>query len=381
MDFNTYINIMKNVLDCSSLTKTIRVLIECIVKSDVEKKRLLNIKDETLRKYVSNIDLDSDRVIEPVRKSVYKLFKNIKKADLDIDKLIGFLNNKKSSLEIFFPPYIPDDMKNDVVNIAANMFYNFIINSNYTNPYIKKHTPKYNNEVNSLLTEASYRCSYCKRSLYFDHPQTKPLYEVLLLTSRSIKSDKNLNTTVNSIKHKLILCPICKTRYKLMHIPSDNTLINYKDMLAYASAHRIEEHINTEKILINIEKIKEINDMYNSGDIKPLCESDFTEYYPKRIEEKLDDCDAILCERIKSDNAIFFQYYKQYLQQIFTYGDTNFDVIRNFIKEQYKSKEKIIDDYGEICYYLVESIRKALDLNVITSELLIAYFIQDCEVF
>ena len=375
---------MKKVFECTRLTDTVRFLIDHIVISEDKKKEILDLKDETLRKYVSKIDFEAMPIQfnPPVRKSVYKLFKNIKVTDLSEDGIYYlFDETKRNRLKHYFNTCNYIYNKDDIVITAYEMLKNIILNSDYTNPYIKKHTPKYNNEIKTLLTEAGFRCSYCKKSLFFDFPETNPLYEMYLLTSSNINSGNKLNVTANSINHKIILCPICKTKNTLKYIPSENDLIIEKGVLAFTSAKRIEEQVSTEKILINMEKIKEINDMYNSGDIKPLCESDFTEYYPKRIEEKLDDCDAILCERIKSDNAIFFQYYKQYLQQIFTYGDTNFDVIRNFIKEQYKSKEKIIDDYGEICYYLVESIRKALDLNVITSELLIAYFIQDCEVF
>ena len=236
-----------------------------------------------------------------------------------------------------------------------------------------------------LYDEAKGKCPLCLYSLTYEknnklykdfeiahiYPLNPTKDEIELL-----KDEIRLGN-VNDLTNLIALCPNCHNQYdKPRTIEEYRNLVKIKqrllknnEILKYYSSFYIEEEIaNIIENIVNCD----LNEDNEELSFKLMT-----------VDNKTNNsCPLSLQKHIKRNVAEYFNY----IRSLFTEIDKNipgkFDAIASQIKSFYKKCQMTNSNQEWIYYQLVDWLcSKTQTTNKISAEIIIAFFIQDCEVF
>ena len=236
-----------------------------------------------------------------------------------------------------------------------------------------------------LFAEVDGMCPICTKSLmynkagklhkFFEVAHIYPLNptkseEVLLMNEELLSEDRNDNNNL------IALCTDCHTKFD-----KQKTIEEYREMVAL------------KKKLINRSEISEfIYDNPIESDIKIiltlLTEQDVeieseVRYSAKKINDKLSEKILPITKRnIKNDVAMYYSVIRERFKEIDSINNNTFEIISLQVKTSYLKLSKDTDNQQEIFEKLVEWLNKrTMEYSVDACKIVIAFFIQNCEVF
>ncbi|UIB00726.1 HNH endonuclease [Desulfovibrio desulfuricans] len=239
---------------------------------------------------------------------------------------------------------------------------------------------------NHLLDEVNSLCPICGTSLL---PQQgnefRRIYEIAHIyplnpTESQLKIIPHiemLGTDINGFENLLAACPKCHTEYdKYFSVDDYNKWKNIK--LALRSKRNIKNVFS----VFNIED--DIADVINSLSAFELeNELEKIDYKTLKIDQKLvDDIPFVLKKTIKNDVVDYFKFIQSQFFEICKENSLSFDIIASQVKSFYiKCKQEGFKQF-EIYNILADWLdNKTKYKSKRACEIVIAFFIQDCEIY
>lgn len=247
---------------------------------------------------------------------------------------------------------------------------------------------KYNdNEKIILYNEVNGVCPSCSIDLMIKKgKKLSKLFEIAHIyplnpTAEEIKLlkvEEKLSIDPNDLLNLICLCPTCHTKF---------------DKIKSVDEYR--ELVQIKKRVINKNKEKELwSDYKIESEILDILEtiynldSEFDDsvelsYEPKTIESKSNTSLTIPTKRKIINNVEdYFVVIKQKFNELDSIKLTSTEVISSQIKVYYLKLQGIYDNQNEIFYALVEWLdKKTKQKSKDACEVIVSYFIQNCEVF
>ena len=186
-----------------------------------------------------------------------------------------------------------------------------------------------------------------------------------------------LGTDINGFENLLAACPKCHTEYdKYFSVDDYNKWKNIK--LALRSKRNIKNVFS----VFNIED--DIADVINSLSAFELeNELEKIDYKTLKIDQKLvDDIPFVLKKTIKNDVVDYFKFIQSQFFEICKENSLSFDIIASQVKSFYiKCKQEGFKQF-EIYNILADWLdNKTKYKSKRACEIVIAFFIQDCEIY
>lgn len=245
------------------------------------------------------------------------------------------------------------------------------------------------NEQLILYSEVEGICPNCTNSLmYKKNRQNRKQFEIAHIYPLNptkeelelLKNEERLSKDPNDIKNLICLCVTCHTIFD-----KPRTLEEYRDLVA--KKKRILK-IATEKAIWNDTKIEndifELIKMLSNGNFD-LSKVDILSYSPKEIDEKTDDTITILTKRkIHNNVRDYFHIVRSKFIELDNLAPLTTETISTQIKTHYLKicKEHTEINQKDVFDALVSWLAKRTNqTNIDASEIVISYFIQNCEVF
>lgn len=241
-------------------------------------------------------------------------------------------------------------------------------------------------EKEILFSQVDGVCPLCAKSLTYKKNQGKPQkkYQIAHIyplnpTAEEIsllKDEPRLSEDVNTLDNVIPLCTDCHTQFdKPRTVKEYRKLYDVKLRLIQEDklkgtyyAYAIEEEIGS--IIRTLST--------NLGEeVTPL------DYSVLKVDEKVnDDFDPLLKRHIKSDVADFYHYIKNSFAEIDKGSPGKFDLIAGQIKTFYLNLKMQTDNQEVIFNSMAEWLQRRAVIGTIDScKVIIAFFIQNCEVF
>lgn len=242
------------------------------------------------------------------------------------------------------------------------------------------------NEKMILFSEVGGRCPLCGDPL--SHKKNGQIYktfevahiypanplpaEVLLL-----KNEKRLSEDVNSLKNVIAVCRKCHKKFD-----TPRTIEEYQKwyrlkqkLIQEAETKSTYQLFNVEAEIITV--LKRINSSDSENELIQLS------YQSLKIDEKTNDTlPYILKKAIKSDVVDYFDFIRKQFIEIDKVTPYKFDTLASQVKSFYCKCMQTNQSQEYIYNVLVDWLdEKTNRYSKKACEILVAYFVQDCEVF
>lgn len=242
------------------------------------------------------------------------------------------------------------------------------------------------NEKMLLYNEVDGRCPICGEVLVYKkdgkinksfeiahiYPANpRPEEEVLL------KDEERLSHDVNSLRNVIAVCRICHKKFD-----TPRTVEEYRSWVRLKKKLIDDTELKNTYVLFNIEsEIKIVLESLNSYNIEealvPLS------YESLRIDQKTNETFPFVLKRsIKRDVVDYFDYIHRLFVEMDQVTPYKFDTLASQIKGFYCKCMQISSNQEYVYSTLVDWLNKKTNsYSKRACEIVIAYFIQDCEVF
>ena len=240
-----------------------------------------------------------------------------------------------------------------------------------------------------LFTEVDGMCPLCPNALMYEkNKQNRKNFEIAHIyplnpkkeEQELLKNEEKLSTDPNDLKNLICLCVSCHTKFD-----KPRTIEEYKELVSIKKTLTRE---SKDKLLWNDTKIEseivEIIKLLSNEDID-LSKEDILAYDPKEIDRKVNDTITPLTKRkIKLNVQDYFNIVKTKFVELDKITPLTTETISSQIKTHYlllckehkEVNQKVIFD--SMVTWLSKRANQSSDE---ASEILISYFVQNCEVF
>lgn len=307
-------------------------------------------------------------------------------ANLDKEGFIESINHYerpetvRKNLANDIAPYANGEVNED--NVGEILFELFNEALNYeTNPSkknerklakAKQESSAFKGDMGSVLLEdCRFACSYpgcgCSLQTVNDRNSGTPSYEIAKISPHKKSEYNNL----------LCLCYSCFDSYILGYTQQKEKELKTVKTIQSSSRYSniVLDEIEIEKgITLIVEKISEAKE----EDLKNL------NYNPVSINEKVEDeSEFMLRETIEFYVAKYYTFVHKTMQNLSEEGKFKDELVRIQIKENYKNlkNQKNKPSKENIFNSLAEKIQKQTKQNIISCHIVVAYYVQSCEVF
>lgn len=225
-----------------------------------------------------------------------------------------------------------------------------------------------NNYGDALLRESQSYCSFpgCAKPLYKEsNGKTQWVYEVVMI-------DKNQDSDISNL---LAACPDCHATYLL-----DNDtklmkrLLSIKNVISKATlADLAVGDIKIEQgLTAALEKIKNLN-------VKELEKATFN---PEKIEDKIDPKkEPALYMLNRTHVSSYYLTVREILRNYDKKGVLDYEELQEQMKGLYRKLKKKNMSQMEIFEHITSKIKNSTRHESIICQIIVAYFVQNCEVF
>lgn len=239
-------------------------------------------------------------------------------------------------------------------------------------------------EKELLFAQVKGICPLCGKILLYKKKNWYGKYQIAhiyplnpdLIESELLENEERLSNDSNSLDNLLPLCSDCHEEFD-----KPRTVEEYRQLYDIKKKLIEEEKIKGLyfKYTISEEILLIINSLSNQTENIP----DKLEYTALRIDDKLrKDFSPILKKHIVNDVTDYYAYMKNIFKEIEKNNPGQFDLIANHIKSFYLDVKLKTDDQELIYNKMAEWIRtKAPSSSIDACKVIIAFFIQNCEVF
>ncbi|MBY8963340.1 HNH endonuclease [Flavobacterium sp. D11R37] len=240
-----------------------------------------------------------------------------------------------------------------------------------------------------LLAQVDSICPLCPKPLIYEkNGKNYKQFEIAHIyplnatkeEKELLKDEEKLSEDLNDLNNLICLCVGCHTKYD-----KPRTIQEYRNLVEIKK-QKLKEHKS--KLLwetSNLEKeISEIIQVLSNHDFNSSTD-DILNYNPKTIDDKVNNTITLLTKRkIHRNVQDYYIIVKNKFIEFDKTHPTTTEIISSQIKLHYLHLYKQSDDKDqkEIFDQLVKWISKKADLkNSDAAEILISYFVQNCEVF
>ncbi len=238
-----------------------------------------------------------------------------------------------------------------------------------------------------LHSEVEGMCPLCPRSLiYAKEGKNYKEFEIAHIyplnpkkdEAELLKNEERLSKNSNDLENLICLCVSCHTKFdKPRTIPEYRLLVDKKKKLLRQRRQKeiwIDTKIEQDIVLI-------IETLYAEN--IDLTEDDILKYNPKTIDEKVNDTITLLTKRkIHRNVQDYFYIIKNKFIELDSISPTTTEIISLQIRTHYLLLRKQNQNQKEIFDALVEWMTKRTNQNNCeAAEIIVSYFVQNCEVF
>jgi hypothetical protein len=245
------------------------------------------------------------------------------------------------------------------------------------------------NEKLILYSQVEGMCPLCPNALMYEkNSQNRKNFEIAHIYPLNpkkeefqlLKDEEKLSSDPNDLKNLICLCVTCHTKFD-----KPRTVEEYRELF---SIKKTLERQSKDKLLWGDTKIendiKEIIRILATEEID-LSKEDILKYNPKEIDRKVDDTITLLAKRKIHRNVLdYFQIVKSKFIELDTIKPLTTETISLQVKTHFLLLCREHKDVNQKMIFdaLVSWISKRTKQdNDEASEILISYFIQNCEVF
>jgi HNH endonuclease. len=238
-----------------------------------------------------------------------------------------------------------------------------------------------------LYSEVDGICPLCLKSLIYDKDgKNYKEYEIAHIFPLNpkkvevelLKDEERLSKNSNDLSNLICLCTSCHTKFdKPRNVSEYRLLVEKKKNLQKQRKYK-EILIDTK---IENEIIQIIETLYAEN--KELYEDDILNYDPKTIDEKVNDTITLLTKRkIHLNVQDYFFIIKNKFVELDKITPTTTELISSQVRTHYLLLKRQTNNQKEIFDALVDWITKRTNQNNYeAAEIIVSYFIQNCEVF
>lgn len=240
-----------------------------------------------------------------------------------------------------------------------------------------------------LYSQVEGMCPLCPNALMYEkNSQNRKNFEIAHIYPLNpkkeelelLKDEEKLSSDPNDLKNLICLCVTCHTKFD-----KPRTIEEYRELV---SIKKTLERQSKDKLLwadTKIENdIKEIIRILATEEID-LSKEDILKYDPKEIDRKVDDTITLLTKRMIHRNVQdYFQIVKSKFIELDKITPLTTETISSQVKTHFLLLCKEHKDVNQKIIFdaLVSWLSKRTKQNSDeASEILISYFIQNCEVF
>lgn len=252
-------------------------------------------------------------------------------------------------------------------------------------PYHQQRKKPSDSELRLFLLEVDNHCPLCGKVLQSKSQRkvNQKLFQIAHIypNSPTIEQYKKLHNlerlgnTSEDFENKIALCINCHqtqdfhtTRDEYLHLVDLK-----KKLLRKATISDITSNLELED---DIRKIVDRISKISSEDLSEL------NYKPIPVVKKFNDNDILLKNKVSNNIALYYAFIKNCIQDLDGNNNLYFDVVASQIRTCFLKIEKVTSDKECIFHGIVEwLIRKTGIVNLEASEIMISFFIQNCEVF
>lgn len=192
-----------------------------------------------------------------------------------------------------------------------------------------------------------------------------------------LENEERLSIDVNSLDNVMAVCSRCHTMFD-----NPRTVEEYREWISIKKRLINDDKYRTIYISFNIEEdirkvLSKLSNGSNEKDLVPL------NYDSLRIEQKTDTTIAFLTKKAIKNNVVeYYSFIKDQFKQIDVDTPGTFELIASQVKSTYLKFNQIDNNQETVFNKLVEWLdKKTGRISTRASEIIISYFIQDCEVF
>lgn len=240
------------------------------------------------------------------------------------------------------------------------------------------------NTVLSLLMETSGKCPLCKKPLLRDKNGIgvggyliTDIYpaDIVAETADELAGVEKLSVDLTSAYNKIALCIDCALKYKTKTTKDEyNSLATLKkELLKYSSAR---EKVDDAKIEQEIEEVVRRLANANPDEYADLS------YDAVSVAEKIHKSNAMFFQKVFINVVEYFNCISEIFGQLSAESRLNFEEVASEIRLAFFKADKDELTQEQIFEVLVDKIRGGnRALTVSACEAVVAFFVQDCEVF
>lgn len=242
------------------------------------------------------------------------------------------------------------------------------------------------NEKHELFNEVHGRCPFCGQQL--SHKKNGKFYRTFEIAhiypvnpseeeEKLLASEERLSEDVNSLNNLIAVCKIC---HKIFDTP--RTVNEYRNWVKTKKKLLEEKNIKDNYYLFNIED--EIADVINTINTLELEESLVPLSFDSlKVDEKTNETLPFILKRSIKNNVVdYFNYIKKQFNDVEKVTPYKFSTIASQIRSFYYKCMQINSNQETVYHSLVDWLDEKTNHHSKTAcEVLIAFFIQDCEVF
>lgn len=243
-----------------------------------------------------------------------------------------------------------------------------------------------NNEKMLLFNEVDGRCPICGKELvYKKNGKINKSFEVAHIYPANprqeekelLRNEEKLSDDVNDLKNVIAVCRICHKKFD-----TPRTVEEYRTWVHLKKRLLQDDELKNNYHIFNVEsEIRTVLENLNNADIDeelvPLS------YKSLRIDQKTNDTlPYVIKKTIKRDVVDYFDYIHRSFIEIDQITPYKFDTLASQIKGFYCKCMQINPNQENVYSALVDWLNeKTGSYSRRACEILIAYFIQNCEVF
>lgn len=239
-----------------------------------------------------------------------------------------------------------------------------------------------------LFSEVDGICPLCSELLMYEKKKRNhKRYEIAHIYPLNptptekilLKDEEKLSDDLNDLKNLICLCTDCHTKFD-----KPRTIEDYRKMVALKKKiilkHREKEIWSNYTIESSIIKILQI---LSSDDELVNYEDDILDYDPQTIDEKTNDTIKTLTKRkIKLNVEEYYSFIKSKFKELDSLQPMSTEVISSQIKIYYLKMEQQYESQHDVFEGVVDWVnRKTGSISKDASEIIVSYFVQNCEVF
>lgn len=235
-------------------------------------------------------------------------------------------------------------------------------------------------QVDGICPLCTKQLMYKKNNKYFKRFEVAHIYPLhaTQIEKELLKNEEILGSNINDDDNLIALCTDCHTKYdKDKTVEEYRNLVNIKKKLMTKTS--LDDYIYESRIEDEIKEI--INSL--ADDELSLVDSDKISYNPKKISDKLDDTIRPLTRRnIQRNINEYYKEIRESFNRLDEESDGTFDLIAIQVKGCYLRMKKQYDNQEVIFNKLVQWVNKKTgEYSEDACKIVVAFFIQNCEVF